>query len=69
MTESDPTIRLDQFLKYVGAVGTGGHAKFIIQTGEVQVNGQTETRRAHKLTEGDIVLVGGRTYTVRLARP
>ena len=66
MTESVPMIRLDQFLKYVGAAGTGGEAKFVIQSGEVKVNGQTETRRSHKLANGDVVLVGGRSYTVSL---
>ncbi|NLS79371.1 MAG: RNA-binding S4 domain-containing protein [Chloroflexi bacterium] len=66
MTENAPQIRLDQFLKFVGAAGTGGEAKFVIQTGEVKVNGQTETRRSHKLANGDVVLVGGRTYTVNL---
>ncbi len=66
MTDSVPQIRLDQFLKFVGAASTGGEAKFVIQAGEVKVNGQTETRRSHKLTNGDVVMVGGRTYTVNL---
>jgi ribosome-associated protein len=50
----------------MGAVQTGGEAKVIIQTGEVQVNGEIETRRGRKLITGDRVLVGNRTYAVDL---
>ncbi len=57
MSESSesPTIRLDQFLKSQGVVGTGGQAKLIIQDGLVQVNGSTETRRRRQLRAGDVV--------------
>lgn len=34
-------IRLDAFLKLCDAVVTGGHAKFVIQDGEVKVNGES----------------------------
>jgi ribosome-associated protein YbcJ (S4-like RNA binding protein) len=50
-------IRLDQFLKWAGIVGTGGMAKAIIQEGEVKVNGNSETRRGKKLHNGDLVQV------------
>lgn len=33
-------IRLDAFLKLANAVQTGGHAKIVIQNGEVAVNGE-----------------------------
>ena len=33
-------IKLDSFLKFCGAVGTGGEAKIAIAEGEVQVNGE-----------------------------
>ncbi|TVS15485.1 MAG: RNA-binding S4 domain-containing protein [Planctomycetaceae bacterium] len=51
-------IRLDQFLKVEGLVGTGGQAKLLIQAGEVLVNGQIETRRRRKLDPGDVVQWG-----------
>jgi ribosome-associated protein len=51
-------IRLDQFLKVEGLVGTGGQAKVLIQAGEVLVNGQIETRRRRKLDPGDLVQWG-----------
>ena len=46
-------IRLDDLLKNVGVVNTGGHAKIIIQDGEVKVNGEICTMRGKKLRHGD----------------
>lgn len=48
-------MRLDDFLKRVGWVGTGGQAKIWIQDGQVTVNGQIETRRRKQLFLGDVV--------------
>ena len=53
-----PGITLGQALKVANIVGTGGEAKVLIQTGEVRVNGEVETRRGLKLREGDVVEVG-----------
>lgn len=49
------TIRLDQLLKLLGIVNSGGHAKMLIQSGQVLVDGVVETRRGRKLREGDFV--------------
>ena len=57
-------IRLDQFLKLVGLVLSGGEAKHLIQGGQVQLNGIVETRRSKKLASGDIVTFQGQSYTV-----
>ncbi len=57
-------IKLDSFLKWQGLVETGGHAKQLIQGGEVRVNGEVETRRGRKLRAGDRVELGGQTVTV-----
>ncbi len=46
-------IRLDAFLKMCDAVQTGGHAKIVIQEGEVRVNGEVCTQRGKKLRKGD----------------
>lgn len=46
-------IRLDDLLKNAGVVQTGGHAKIVIQNGEVKVNGETCTMRGKKLRTGD----------------
>lgn len=46
-------IRLDAFLKMCDAVQTGGHAKIVIQEGEVFVNGEVCTQRGKKMRSGD----------------
>ncbi|EDX75423.1 S4 domain protein [Coleofasciculus chthonoplastes PCC 7420] len=64
MTNPIQSIKLDQFLKWVGVASTGGEAKLMIQDGDVTVNGIIETRRGRKLVEGDLVSVQGETYKV-----
>lgn len=62
--ESEPKIDLDQFLKTCG-IETGGQAKRLIQSGEVLLNGEVETRRRKKLFHGDEVELFGDVYVVR----
>ncbi|HOU09949.1 MAG TPA: RNA-binding S4 domain-containing protein [Clostridiales bacterium] len=57
-------IRLDAFLKLCASVSSGGEAKHFIQNGAVSVNGQICTQRGRKLTAGDTVRFGGKTYRV-----
>ena len=57
-------IRLDALLKLAGAVDTGGRAKFVVQGGEVQVNGEVCTMRGKKLRPGDTVDYAGRGFEV-----
>ncbi len=61
---SEETIRLGQFLKLAGMVGTGGEAKRLIQNGQVLVNGEVETRRKRQLHAGDEVVLGDQVYIV-----
>jgi ribosome-associated protein len=55
---------LGAFLKLAGAAATGGHAKLLVQSGDVAVNGEPEMRRGRTLHIGDVVSVGGREYRV-----
>ena len=48
-------IKLDSALKLANLVVTGGHAKIVIQNGEVKVNGEVCTMRGKKLYKGDKV--------------
>ena len=48
-------IRLDSAMKLSNLVVTGGHAKIVIQNGEVKVNGEICTMRGKKLRKGDKV--------------
>ncbi|MCR4782302.1 MAG: RNA-binding S4 domain-containing protein [Lachnospiraceae bacterium] len=52
--ENEEFIRLGQAMKKAGLVGSGIDAKFLIQDGQVKVNGEVETRRGKKLYPGDI---------------
>lgn len=64
LPDDEPFIQLDQFLKVMNFVETGGQAKMMIQGGFVEVNGVTETRRKKKLRHGDIVNFDGDTVQV-----
>lgn len=59
ITIDTPFIRLDALLKLAGAAQTGGHAKVMVQAGEVTVNGSVCTMRGKKLVAGDEVQVTG----------
>ncbi len=48
-------IRLDSAMKLASLVSTGGHAKIVIQNGEVKVNGEICTQRVKKLHSVDKV--------------
>ncbi len=50
-------IELMALLKALGIAETGGHAKHIVDAGEVVRNGQIETRRRAKLIPGDLIQI------------
>ncbi|MBQ8904556.1 MAG: RNA-binding S4 domain-containing protein [Oscillospiraceae bacterium] len=50
-------IKLDQLLKFAGAVSIGSEAKEIILDGQVKVNGEVCTMRGKKIRSGDTVTV------------
>ena len=57
-------IKLDSALKLASAVGTGGHAKIVIQNGEVAVNGEICLMRGKKLYKGDIFTFEGKNFVI-----
>ena len=63
---SEDFIKLGQALKAAGLVESGVDAKFVIQDGEVKVNGQVETQRGKKLVAGDVVEFDGQTIRIEL---
>ncbi len=62
--EEDEYIKLGQLLKLAGMVGSGVDAKFVIQDGEVTVNGEVDDRRGRKVYPGDVVSFDGETVKV-----
>lgn len=64
---ADQPIRLGQFLKLAGLADHGAHAKMLIETEDVTVNGHVEVRRGRQLEDGDVIAVGDEQ--VRLVNP
>ncbi len=57
-------IKLGQALKLAGMVGSGVDAKFLIQDGQVKVNGEVDLRRGRKLVPGDMVTFEGESFEI-----
>ena len=57
-------IKLQDLLKFTGAVETGGEAKEVIQAGEVLVNDEVCTMRGKKLRPGDVAQFDGKRFVV-----
>ena len=51
----DEFIKLGQALKLAGVVEDGVEAKYAIEDGLVQVNGEVDQRRGRKVYEGDVI--------------
>ena len=51
----DEFIKLGPALKLAGVVEDGVEAKYAIQDGLVQVNGEVDQRRGRKVYEGDVI--------------
>ena len=60
----DDYIKLGQALKLAGLVSSGIDAKFVVQDGQVKVNGEVDTRRGAKLYGGEVVEFNGSVFKV-----
>jgi ribosome-associated protein len=65
--DPEATITLNEALKLSGLAETGGQAKLMIQSGQVRVNGEVETRRKRRLREGDVIAVGDQEFVLELS--
>lgn len=54
-------IELIALLKATGIAETGGHAKHIVEAGEIIRNGEVEFRKRAKLIPGDTIEIGDET--------
>jgi ribosome-associated protein len=57
-------IHLNQLLKLLHWCNDGGHANYLIDDGQVKVNGQTELRRRNKIVDGMMVELGDKKVKV-----
>ena len=48
-------IALYKILKFEGMADSGGHAKMVIASGQVLVNGKSETQKRKKIVSGDTI--------------
>lgn len=64
ITIAEEYIRLDNMMKFSGLCNSGGRAKYLIQGGEVKLNGEICTMRGKKLRPGDQVEYNGRVVEV-----
>jgi len=58
-------IPLNDLLKRLRLVGTGGEANMRITAGEVRINGAVETQKRKKLRAGDTVSFQGKSIVIR----
>ena len=56
--KSEP-VELHKILKFEGLVPSGGVAKMAIESGDVLVNGEVETRKRKKMMAGDVIEFNG----------
>ena len=60
----DEFIKLGQALKASNLVSSGVEAKLVIQDGQVEVNGEVDTRRGRKLVPGDMITFDGKSVKI-----
>jgi ribosome-associated protein len=51
-------VELNQLLKLVGIVDSGGAGKAVVASGEVSVDGKVELRKTCKIRAGQVVSLG-----------
>ncbi|MBE9564710.1 MAG: RNA-binding S4 domain-containing protein [Proteobacteria bacterium] len=52
-------VELHKILKFEGMAPSGGVAKLAIESGDVMVNGEVETRKRKKMVAGDVIEFNG----------
>ena len=60
-------IELDKLLKATGLAESGGRARVMITEGQVQVDGQPESRKTAKMRAGQVVALHGVRITLKQA--
>ncbi|MEQ8548833.1 MAG: RNA-binding S4 domain-containing protein [Cyclobacteriaceae bacterium] len=63
--EGEEFIELNNLIKILGWVSTGGQAKQVISEGQVEVNGKVDTRKRMKLRSGDSIVFGKQSAVIK----
>jgi len=59
-------IELIKLLKLLNIAQSGGHAKIMVEDGEIKLNGEVEYRKRAKLRPGDVVETSDKKITIEL---
>jgi ribosome-associated protein len=59
-------IELYKILKFENLVSSGGEAKYVINDGQVLVNGEVETRKRKQIVSGDTIEFQGEKLLIKL---
>ena len=59
-------IELIKLLKLLHIAQSGGHAKIMVEDGEVMLNGEVEYRKRAKLRPGDVIEASGKKISVEV---
>jgi len=59
-------IELIKLLKLLHIAESGGHAKIMVEDGDVKLNGEVELRKRAKLRPGDLVETSGKQISIEL---
>ena len=59
-------IELIKLLKLLHIAESGGHAKIMVEDGEVTLNGEVEYRKRAKLRPGDVVKTVGKEIVIEV---
>ena len=59
-------IELIKLLKLLHIAESGGHAKIMVEEGEVKLNGEVEYRKRAKLRPGDLVVTSAKEISIAL---
>jgi len=65
LKDGEEYIEMNQLLKLMQFVQSGGHAKLVIEDGLVFVNGEQEFRKRRKMRNGDVLEMEGKKLEVK----
>ncbi len=60
------SIKLGQFLKFIGVVSMGAEVKDFLEKNAVKVNLEPEKQRGKKLFKGDLIEINGEKYILEV---
>jgi ribosome-associated protein len=61
---NSPMIQLNQLLKWIGILETGGQISFLMEEATIFINGIVVHEKRKKIYPGDIVTIAGENYII-----